>query len=1033
MPLLKYPPTCRSCTANSQTSFYAQKSSALPKTLPNMWWPPAMPQPDSYAAGITWQLIPFHSLYHGDRGLSKYPYLSINVAKKFMLCRSLFDLVNSSYSLELEDERLLAWYSSLSDEDRKIIQDEGGFHQFIRKHPALDIAQHIGIVHVKPQIRRAAITMSSELNKSRMPTFYGMSQCKKCGTSCRSGSEVCRTCFVPQPVVDESTYLTGQKQEPAAKQSNPKEEQNMPSRNGLGVWGVNSHGAPGDHQVAQDSFQSAFDDSHTSLTSSGPRGGECPQAPRFSKEWREGRSSVQNVTASAFKDTSAQASFSLDVELERHSKMTQGSAPPAYPVHQDPFGRVTDNRSYLDLAQEMPPEYYSFNSTMFDQTSANLMENTSLSAEKDDVDSFMATRGSTECTESGLTTSSAGLCLSDVSVSCHSCPSEWTNLDATADENLRNNKPRDEFHSIMEESVNSEPWLNCSVTPEKPHAPPFQKPYVDLPVKLDIEKSPQTPSRDEQSMAESFMSISPDKSGVLLPVSAAPATVNQMVDASGDFRACFTSTQECVAAPSTTDASTEMDSPMCFDQDTQTSQASTEMDSPMCFDQDTQTSQASTADKSVITEVHLADLDYLTKEFLRLKSVEEKLEQLKASQLKSNNTKCGCECGQRLQQAELKLLALQYSMCQDHCWRRYYTSVQGESQLQCTGGVPESLAETLRALEQDYIQLKRQVLSGAALDELNPLSVDTQRLHIEAPYTPAQIAICKAAEAHPKPHSVKSSKVGSLKTQRKSGSSRPGGGEVSEAWYDAEEDLGAAGQTLKEDRLRKAIEMADVDGKNISSSCDVFITDLHQDVTEDDLLFLFEKYQPREVCFTMSNASRSGKVTVSSPENAAAAARELSGTSIHGQPVQVRRVSRLPAAGPEGEHTFKKPHAPSAPTPAPSGDVAKPGGVKTSTPYNMSPKPSRCHIEKLVNISDVPTATGTYVPQQPPTNAAAMGSFDTLMGRLSERHPLVARQKIVEALLKLRAQHRGSLSGLPLRTIVEMTSDLLTVKASVSP
>ncbi|XP_062389634.1 RNA-binding protein 44 [Sardina pilchardus] len=971
--------------------------------LPNMWWPPAMPQPSYSYTGIIWQTGPFYSSNQGDSGLSKYPYWSINDAKKFMLFRSLFDLVNSSYCLKLEDQRLRTWYTSLSDEDRKIIHDEGGFHQFIQKHPALDIAQHIGLVHVKPQIRRAAITMASELNQSRMPTFYGMSQCKKCKTSCPSGAEVCRTCFVPQPVVEERTYVTGQKQEPVAMQSNQREELNMPNRNSLGIWNVNSHSAPGDHQVAQDSFQSAFDDSRTSLTSPGPKGGACPQAPRFSKEWREGRSSAQNVTASAFKDNSAQASFSLDMELERQSKMAQSCAPPANPVRQDPFGRVAENRTYLDLAQETPPEYYSFNSTMFDQTSANLMENTGWPAEQNDVDSLMATRGSTECTANSLTTSSAGLCLSEVS----------------ADESLRSNKPRDEFHSIMEESVDTERWLNCSVTPEKPHVSPSQKPHVDLPVKLAAEKSQQTPYKDEQSVAESFMSISPDKSGVLLPVSAAPATVNQMVDASGDFRARFTSTQESLAAPSTTDASTEMDS-------------------PLCFDQDTQTSQVSTADKSVITEVHIADLDYLTKEFLRLKSVEEELEQLKASQQTCNNTKGGCECGQRLQQADLKLLALQYFMCQDHCWRRYYTSPQGESQLQCAGVVPESLAETLRALEQEYTQLRRQVLAGAALEELTPLSVDTHRLHTDARYTPAQIAICKAAEAHPKPDAVKSSKVGSLKTQRKAGSSRPGGGEVSEAWYDAEEDFGAAGQGLKEERLRKAIEIernqkvGDGDGKKISSSCDVFITDLHQDVTKEDLMSLFEKYQPREVCFTMSNMSRSANVTVSSPDNAAAAALELSGASIHGRPVQVRRVSRPPAAGPEGDQAFKKPHAPSAPTPALSGDVAKPGGVKKSAPYDMSPKPSRRHIEKLVNISDVPTATGTYVPQQPPANSAAMGSFDTLMGRLSERHPLVGRQNIVEALLELRAQHRGSLSGLPLRTIVEMTSDLLTVKASVS-
>ncbi|XP_062390341.1 RNA-binding protein 44-like [Sardina pilchardus] len=639
-----------------------------------MWCFQPMPDPECYATAVTWQSIPFQSQYHDGSAVIKpdYPHLSKNVAKKFMLYRSLFDLVNSVYCLELEDKRLLTWYSSLSNEDRRIIQDEGGLHQFLLNHPALDIAKPIGIIHVKPQVRRAAEEIASQFNKSRLPAFPVLSRCKNCGTSCPSESETCRACFVHPPAVEERMCLTEQKGGPTVILSNAREERNMLTSSSIGVRGANSHG---DHQVAQDSFQSAFDDSRTSLTSPGPKGGACPQAPRFSKEWREGRSSAPNVTASAFKDTSAQASFSLDMELERPSKMAEGSS---------------------------PPDYYSFKS--------------SLSTEQARVEALMATRGTTERTENSRMSPSTGLFPSEISASCQKYPLECTNIDPTTGNNLQNETTVD---CIMKESVNSEPWLNCSGPPEKPHASPSQKPHVDLPVKLAAEKGQQTPYKDEQSVAESFMSISPDKSGVLLPVSAAPATVNQMVDASGDFRARFTSTQECEAAPSTTDASTEMDS-------------------PLCFDQDTQTSQVSTADKSVITEVHIADLNYLTKEFLRLKSVEEELEHLKASQLDSNNTKCGCECGQRLQQADLKLLALQYFMCQDHCWRRYYTSAQGESQLQCAGVVPESLAETLRALEQEYTQLRRQVLAGASLEELTPLSVDTHRLHTDARYTPAQ-------------------------------------------------------------------------------------------------------------------------------------------------------------------------------------------------------------------------------------------------------------------------------------------------------
>lgn len=82
----------------------------------------------------------------------------------------------------------------------------------------------------------------------------------------------------------------------------------------------------------------------------------------------------------------------------------------------------------------------------------------------------------------------------------------------------------------------------------------------------------------------------------------------------------------------------------------------------------------------------------------------------------------------------------------------------------------------------------------------------------------------------------------------------------------------------------------------------------------------------------------------------------------------------------------------------------------------------RCSVDRLTNVCDSPTASGTCVPQ----HYATMGSFDTIMARLSERHPNVGRQRIVDALLELRAKHQGFLSGLPLRSIVDMTSELLT-------
>lgn len=73
-------------------------------------------------------------------------------------------------------------------------------------------------------------------------------------------------------------------------------------------------------------------------------------------------------------------------------------------------------------------------------------------------------------------------------------------------------------------------------------------------------------------------------------------------------------------------------------------------------------------------------------------------------------------------------------------------------------------------------------------------------------------------------------------------------------------------------------------------------------------------------------------------------------------------------------------------------------------------------------ISKSPRAGATFVPQ----HFGTMGSFDTLMSQLRKLHPSIKRETIVEALIELRAQHRGHLIGLPLRKIRELASELLT-------
>lgn len=52
---------------------------------------------------------------------------------------------------------------------------------------------------------------------------------------------------------------------------------------------------------------------------------------------------------------------------------------------------------------------------------------------------------------------------------------------------------------------------------------------------------------------------------------------------------------------------------------------------------------------------------------------------------------------------------------------------------------PESITNILRELEADYHEMKRKVLAGEPLDQLRPLSVNSQRIASEAPYVPSKV------------------------------------------------------------------------------------------------------------------------------------------------------------------------------------------------------------------------------------------------------------------------------------------------------
>ncbi|KGL83401.1 RNA-binding protein 44, partial [Tinamus guttatus] len=68
-----------------------------------------------------------------------------------------------------------------------------------------------------------------------------------------------------------------------------------------------------------------------------------------------------------------------------------------------------------------------------------------------------------------------------------------------------------------------------------------------------------------------------------------------------------------------------------------------------------------------------------------------------------------------------------------------------------------------------------------------------------------------------------------------------------------------------------------------------------------------------------------------------------------------------------------------------------------------------------------PDALDTFIPP----NTLNLSSFTKLMKKLQEIHPETSREKIIDALLQVRTNNKGILSGLSINSIVKRTSLIL--------
>ncbi|KAL6484732.1 hypothetical protein MHYP_G00067770 [Metynnis hypsauchen] len=1055
-----------------------------------MWYPPSVLVPchlepysrraSDVSTTVMWQMRPFEQqLYLATNGIIGSPKSSSDWAaciragkrtsgfrdcplyvedgRKFLLNKSVFDLVNVSHFLELTDPKLLGWYLSLPAEDRKLIQEEGGFFQFLQRHPALQVTRHI--VHLKQQVLGNHVTlpstdMSSKLNKSRHPTFYGASQCLNCGTGCTSGAKKCKRCNTPILNLQENICISEEEKSLGLLPNSVKEELNllkaerpkgsMRSLDPLGNVKSTSDTLPAPWITSASRCQEALDDTPATQNSPYQQETYSTEALYLSQLWEEGR---WNDGTEDFKDPVPQANVSLDMELERQGSNLKSDQDQEYAL-------IDTSADFLPLNQETLPEYYSLNSTGLEQTSAQWSDATE-SLQPGHSDSLMATKGSTKVSsvdepEEDSTAPGPENCTFPDSVSCNS--SEWTDYtedyqDLSNDDNSGCDPKTDEYHNVVDEgpsssgAVVSNPSLSGSGSGSKKC----------------------TPARVSTS-EETCSNIRSTRSCQNCKGSHVPLGVSKAVDATGDFRCCFTSTRATEIGQNT------------FVKPCRDVALGTE--SFTNCERETQTLQVSTSEKCVITEVRMSDLDALSEEFEYLKMMEEELKYLKkkiaspgcdkGSGSTGQRNDCGCGAVHRARRAELHLLALQFFMCQQHCWRCFYMSPLGETALQRTEALPGVMLQTLKTLEDDYLKMKRKIFGGTRLDDLEPLSVDTCRITTGTRYSPALAClggdllkeVSSSSDIHAEDQLDQASQVFNMETidggllrkttspqdnaatssESKGNSSkrcRAGSGfssdtkpgvlkdlSSSEAWFDAEEELGCDDRCSKEEKRTGQNDMGDIKMEhkghrngNADQGSFLYVADLPSNVSECDLLVWFGQYRASQV--TTFNKNRAAIVIVKSPSDAEKAVREMNGQSIQGHTIHVEHIHGSAAGSQNPIKVLCAEHFPAACKARSAGEGLRMHGSRNNF---QSSRPFRCSLDRLINIDSKPTASGTCVPE----HYATMGSFDTLMARLLERHPKVSRQKIVGALLELRAKHQGSLSGLPLKAIADMASGLLT-------
>uniref|UniRef100_A0A2K5J7U2 RNA-binding protein 44 n=2 Tax=Colobus angolensis palliatus TaxID=336983 RepID=A0A2K5J7U2_COLAP len=228
-------------------------------------------------------------------------------------------------------------------------------------------------------------------------------------------------------------------------------------------------------------------------------------------------------------------------------------------------------------------------------------------------------------------------------------------------------------------------------------------------------------------------------------------TINQTVDVSTDFRACFTTSRATSARPSVVSTSSNTDITMMNkkrpDEWQNEKQKSVACSTDWSYSEDcidTQRAMAKGSGKSPSVDSLKPNGNFLNKDFLELrkpcgitdlKKHPEREVQLFKDTEKDLPSVCCQKIMQRAIKAELHLLNVHYQMCRRHCCDIYKLVMENREGLNMNLSrnsakkeVGSALLSVLGDLKVRYVTLKEKIHKGIPLEELPPLSVESKLL-----------------------------------------------------------------------------------------------------------------------------------------------------------------------------------------------------------------------------------------------------------------------------------------------------------------